>query len=84
MSRVTWSSGAKRSLAKYQKDDPGGVDHVLDAVNLLRKNPRPPGAQPYGSDHLRIHVGRYRVLYRIVSNEPLIVGIETVGRVPKP
>lgn len=80
MSSVRWSESAKRSMARFRKEDPRGVDQVLDAVNLLRSNPRPAGAQPYGRAHLRIHVGRYRVLYEVVSREPVVLSIETVGR----
>nr|WP_279571442.1 type II toxin-antitoxin system RelE/ParE family toxin [Streptomyces sp. 8K308] len=79
-----WSPQARRAMTTYRKDDPGGIDQVLDSVNLLRKHPRPPGAQAYGRDLLRIRVGRYRVRYEIVNREPLVPGIETVGRTPGP
>lgn len=47
-------------------DDPQGVQDLLDAIDRLADDPRPPGAFPYGSpDVQRLRVGRYRVLYEI-------------------
>ena len=47
-------------------DDPQGVQELLDAIDRLADDPRPPGAFPYGSpDVRRLRVGRYRVLYEI-------------------
>jgi mRNA interferase RelE/StbE len=50
-------------------DDPGGIREVLDAIDRLADDPRPPGSFPYGSPDLRrLRVGRYRVLYEITGN----------------
>ncbi|WP_190121434.1 hypothetical protein [Streptomyces inusitatus] len=38
-SRVVWKRAAKEALAQYGKDDPAGVDQVLDSINLLSSNP---------------------------------------------
>lgn len=47
-------------------DDPQGVQELLDAIDRLADDPRPPGAFPYGSpDVRRLRVGRYGVLYEI-------------------
>jgi mRNA interferase RelE/StbE len=49
-------------------DDPGGIREVLDAIDRLADDPRPPGSFPYGSPDLRrLRVGRYRVLYEITE-----------------
>ncbi|WP_052850422.1 type II toxin-antitoxin system RelE family toxin [Streptomyces avicenniae] len=80
MSAVQWADPAKRSFARFQKDDPRGADLLLDSINLLAKNPQPAGAHSYGGDEFRIHVGLYRVLYRIVSRNPLILAVEHIGR----
>ncbi|WP_059005670.1 type II toxin-antitoxin system RelE family toxin [Streptomyces specialis] len=80
MSAVEWLPQAKTAMKRYRQDDPKGIDMVLDSVNLLAKNPRPAGAHPYGPDHLRIHVGHYRIFYRIKQNRPVILEIQTVGR----
>ncbi|MFR9722954.1 type II toxin-antitoxin system RelE family toxin [Streptomyces sp. MS19] len=80
MSTIEWDPKAKKSLARLAKQDPGGTDQVLDSINLLARNPRPAGAQPYGASLLRMRVGFYRVVYEIVREKPLIISIEHVGR----
>jgi len=50
-------------------DDPQGIRAVLDAIDRLADDPRPPGSFPYGSSELRrLRVGRYRVLYEITED----------------
>ena len=49
-------------------DDPGGIREVLDAIDRLADDPRPPGSFPHGSPDLRrLRIGRYRVLYEITE-----------------
>lgn len=49
-------------------DDPQGIRAVLDAIDRLADDPRPPGSFPYGSPDLRrLRVGQYRVLYEITD-----------------
>lgn len=79
---VIFQPAARRALTQLRKADREGVDQVLDAINLLLGNPRPPGSQPYGSGYCRIHVGRYRVLYQVLDGSPVVISIETVGKVP--
>ncbi|WP_406400220.1 type II toxin-antitoxin system RelE/ParE family toxin [Streptomyces uncialis] len=81
MSRVIWKQEARNALTQYSKNDPTGVDLVLDSVNLLPTNPRPSGAKNYGGGKYRIHVGRYRVWYTITQNKPVVIAIDLVGRV---
>jgi mRNA interferase RelE/StbE len=80
MSSVQWEESAKRSFARLRKDDRSAADQLLDSINLLARNPRPAGAQRYGADRLRIHVGFYRIMYRVVSEKPVIIAIEHIGR----
>ncbi|MER6264100.1 hypothetical protein ABT203_31725 [Streptomyces sp900105245] len=40
-----WSAGD----ARFLKDDPEGLRHLMDAVDLLADQPRPEGSTPYGS-----------------------------------
>ncbi|MEU5402120.1 type II toxin-antitoxin system RelE/ParE family toxin [Streptomyces sp. NPDC005963] len=82
MSRIVWEVAAKNNLARYRKDDPAGVDQVLDSVNLLGSNPRPSGARDCGEGKYRMHVGRYRVWYTIRQNQPVVIAIDLVGRIP--
>lgn len=79
--RIEIKPAASRQLAKFQKDDPAGIDQVMDSVNLLRDNSHPPGAVPMSS-YLRIHVGIYRVLYQVKRGRPVVVSVENAGRVP--
>ncbi|NJP66326.1 type II toxin-antitoxin system RelE family toxin [Streptomyces spiramenti] len=80
MSQVIWERAAKNALTRYTKDDPPGVDQVLDSVNLLPRDPRPSGALDCGGGKYRIHVGRYRIWYTIRQNKPVVVAIDLVGR----
>ncbi|ARQ67843.1 type II toxin-antitoxin system RelE family toxin [Streptomyces marincola] len=80
MSRVQWEEAAKRSFTRLRKEDRSAADQLLDNINLLARDPRPAGAHPYGADRLRIHVGLYRIMYRLVSEKPVIIAIEHIGR----
>jgi len=80
MSQVLWERAAKTSLSRYSKDDPAGVNQVLDSINLLPANPRPSGVLNCGSDKYRMHVGRYRVWYTIKQSKPVVIAIDLVGR----
>jgi mRNA interferase RelE/StbE len=79
---VIFQPAARRALSLLRKSDREGTDQVLDAINLLRSDPRPAGSHPYGSGYFRIHVGRYRVLYQVRDGAPVVISIETVGKVP--
>jgi len=43
---------------------------VLEAIDALAEDPRPPNAVPWGRVMMRLHIGSYRVLYEI--GEPTI------------
>lgn len=63
--RVDYDERAIRQPAAFL-DDPQGIQELLDAIDRLADDPRPPGAFPYGlPDVRRLRVGRYRVLYEI-------------------
>lgn len=63
--RVDYDERAISQAAGFL-DDPQGVQELLDAIDRLADDPRPPGAFPYGSpDVRRLRVGRYRVLNEI-------------------
>lgn len=82
MSTVQWSGQARRAFHRYRRDDPQGTDQVLDAVNLLAKDPEPTGAQAYGNGTFRIHVGTYRVMYTVRQRTPLVLSVDVLGRSP--
>jgi mRNA interferase RelE/StbE len=70
--RVDYDERAISQAAGFL-DDPQGVQELLDAIDRLADDPRPPGAFPYGSpDVRRLRVGRYRVLYEISEDAAAI------------
>ncbi|MHB9849123.1 type II toxin-antitoxin system RelE family toxin [Streptomyces krungchingensis] len=80
--KITWDEAAINTAARFLKDDPDGLRHLMDAVDLLADNPRPDGSTAYGSPDLRrMHVGRYRVMYEITDTTITIVIIH-IGRTP--
>ncbi|MFE9500235.1 type II toxin-antitoxin system RelE/ParE family toxin [Streptomyces collinus] len=77
---IVWDEAAIDAAARFLKDDPDGLLQLMDAVDVLADQPRPPGSTPYGSPDLRrMHVGRYRVMYEITEETVTIVVIH-VGR----
>jgi mRNA interferase RelE/StbE len=75
---VIWEPEALAQAERFAKDDPQGVRHVFTALDRLADDPRPEGA--FGSaDALRIHVGRYRVMYEI-SDQQVRVSVIHLGR----
>jgi mRNA interferase RelE/StbE len=76
---VIWEPEALAQAEKFAKEDPAGVRQVFTAVDRLADDPRPDGA--FGSTGLlRVHVGRYRVLYEI-SDRQIRVNVIHLGRV---
>ncbi|MDX3353710.1 type II toxin-antitoxin system RelE/ParE family toxin [Streptomyces sp. ME01-24h] len=77
---IIWDEPAIDAAARFLKDDPDGLRQLMDAVDLLADQPRPPGSAEYGSPNLRrMHVGRYRVMYEITEATVTIVVIH-IGR----
>ncbi|MBT2457144.1 type II toxin-antitoxin system RelE/ParE family toxin [Streptomyces sp. ISL-86] len=77
---IVWDEPAIDPAARFLKDDADGLRQLMDAVDLLADQPRPEGSTPYGSPDLRrMHVGRYRVMYKITEATITIVVIH-VGR----
>ena len=55
------------------------VRRILDRIELLRDEPRPPGAEKLsGQECYRVRQGTYRILYTIADVE-LIVEVVKVG-----
>jgi mRNA interferase RelE/StbE len=66
--RIEYDERAISQAAAFL-DDPNGIREVLDAIDRLADDPRPPGSFPYGSPDLRrLRAGRYRVLYEITQD----------------
>jgi mRNA interferase RelE/StbE len=77
---LTWSLTALDRAAGYLKDDPPGVEAVLDAADDLVVDPRREPSTELGSRHVRrLRVGRYRLLYE-VDDERRVVVVVHLGR----
>ncbi|MGP3968419.1 type II toxin-antitoxin system RelE family toxin [Streptomyces sp. 6N223] len=64
--RIDWDTPAINSAAGFLKNDPGGLQQVMDAIDRLAHDPRPENTFAYGSENLRrMRVGMYRVFYEI-------------------
>lgn len=74
---VQISARAARALKKL---DRGAQKRILMAVNLLRDQPRPPGARALAGrpGYLRVRVGEYRIVYT-VDDGVLVVLVLAVG-----
>jgi mRNA interferase RelE/StbE len=77
--QVLWQESALRAAERFAASDPDGVRQVFDAADLLADDPRPPGSTG-GAHTRRIHVGFYRLMYRIDDGPPVVVSIEHLGR----
>ena len=75
--RVTYVASAAKALRKLDRQT---ARHILEALNALADDPRPPGCIKLqgGEGELRIRIGDYRVVYDVVDDE-LVVLILRVG-----
>jgi mRNA interferase RelE/StbE len=62
--RVVIEESVSLSLGNYLVDS-AGLTKVLEAIDALAEDPRPPNAVPWGRVMTRLHIGPYRVLYEI-------------------
>jgi mRNA-degrading endonuclease RelE of RelBE toxin-antitoxin system len=62
--RVVIEESVSLSLGNYLVDS-AGLTKVLEAIDALVEDPRPPNAVPWGRVMTRLHIGPYRVLYEI-------------------
>jgi mRNA interferase RelE/StbE len=77
---VTWSVPALDRAAGYLRDDPDGVEAVLDAADDLAEDPRPDPSLSLGDlDLRRLRVGRYRLLFEIDEDARQVVVVH-LGR----
>jgi mRNA interferase RelE/StbE len=65
------------SLGRYL-DDPAGLREVLEAIDGLAQDPRPPASVPWGPAHGRLHAGRYRVIYEITDE---VISVRRIDRI---
>lgn len=76
--RVVIEEPVSLSLGRYL-DDPAGLRAVLEAIDGLADDPRPPASVPWGPVLGRLHVGRYRVIYEIGDEVISVRRIDRVG-----
>jgi mRNA interferase RelE/StbE len=66
--------------AAFLRDDPDGLRSVFEAIDLLTHDPRPAESFAFGSADLRrLHVHRYRILYRITEDQ---IPVGYIARIP--
>jgi mRNA interferase RelE/StbE len=71
---IIFEERAISRAADFLTDDPTGVRALLDVIDALAEEPRPPGSIPFGSpDVRRLRMDRYRVVYEIRANM-IVVG----------
>lgn len=78
--QIYWHEFASHQAAEYLADDPTGLTAVYEAVDSMAENPRPAESYPWGKTHRHLHVGRYRVLYRIEDGKLFVEVIHLVRR----
>lgn len=77
---LTWSLSALDHAAGYLRDDPDGVEAVLDAAGAVADDPRQEPSTALSSPELRrLRVGRYRLLYEIDDERGSVVVVH-LGR----
>ncbi|MFE7959203.1 type II toxin-antitoxin system RelE/ParE family toxin [Streptomyces sp. NPDC057413] len=74
-----WEPAALNEATGFLKDDPRGVDTLLQATDGLTENPRPEGSRAWEVYHRRLHRGPWRILHRI-DEETRTMHIEHIGR----
>lgn len=75
---VIWDLAALNEAAGFVKTHNKDVSTLLDARDVLEQTERPEGSRSWGAHHRRLHLGPWRVLYRIdrVAHQ---IHIEHVG-----
>ena len=68
------SSRIKRELRRIHRPD---RVHIVEAVQALADEPRPPGAVQLEQDVYRIRVGDYRLIYKVLDEERIVL----IGRI---
>lgn len=72
----TTSRRVEREIEKLPRSDRG---HVIAAINSLADAPRPYGAKQLGPSVYRLRAGSYRVIYRVLDDERIVL----IGRVAR-
>ena len=77
---VNWSLPALDRAGGYLRDDPDGVEAVLDAADDMAHEPRrEPSKELSSPDLRRLRIGRYRLLYEVDEELEVVVAVH-LGR----
>ncbi|GAA1504616.1 type II toxin-antitoxin system RelE family toxin [Nocardioides humi] len=76
---VIWDPEALAAAERFLVNDREGLAAVFDRTDALAHDPRPSTAMAGGSDHWRLRIGAYRVLYRI-TDTTVTVDVIHLGR----
>ncbi|GAA2661057.1 hypothetical protein GCM10010400_19550 [Streptomyces aculeolatus] len=76
---VVWETDAVNAAAGFLADDPAGLRALVDGIDALATEQRPKNSAPWGTDHRRLRVGRYRAVYRIDDGRVTVLVLH-VGR----
>lgn len=73
---LTFRPSVARDLRGIDKSD---VRRILERIDRLRDDPRPPGSEKLSSqERYRIRQGNYRIIYSVMDSE-LIIEVVKVG-----
>ena len=70
------SARLKRELRRIQRRDRA---RIAKAINALAENPRPHGIVQLAPDVYRLRVGSYRVIYKVLDEDKLVL----IGRIAR-
>jgi len=77
--QVVWDTAALDTAAGILKSDPDGLLQLMNAVDRLAQNPRPPESLEFASaDVRRLFIGLYRVLYEVADDTVTVIAIHRV------
>lgn len=76
---VVWEPAALDAATRYLREDPAGLDSLLQATDQLADDPRPASSRPWGTEYRRLRHGPWRILYRLAPDHRTL-HIEHVGR----
>lgn len=79
--RVEWTKTGYSSMSTYMgRASAEETEKVFTAIDALAGNPAPEQSRPWGPDYRRLHLGNWRVLYRVDTGAAVIY-VKQVGRV---
>lgn len=69
---ITYARSALKSLRKLDRTV---ARRILQTIDLLTEDPRPPGCKQLkgGAGEMRIRIGDYRVIYDVMDDEVVIL-----------